>query len=122
MSAKPTAPSRAGRYRTLVREAAREFGLKPSDERIEHIATLRLMAEDQRARIISGASIDTDAVLKITAELRELMPVKAEPLTVHFVDGSDVCIKCRGPLPPREERGKATGDVAPIEQMAAPKG
>jgi hypothetical protein len=69
---------RAKRYRRLCADGARQLGVKPSDSRAQHYATLHLARENLTAASIAGkTNFDPGALLRLDESLRAIMPVVA---------------------------------------------
>ena len=112
------------RLRAARKKLLAAVGLKPplsvADElRIETACWTQMAIDNQRNAIASGKLIDVADLERATTALNALLP-KAHNLNVHFIDGSDVCVRCRAPLPPKEETAPAEPDAAPIEAAPAP--
>jgi hypothetical protein len=97
--AKPV-PSRAQRFEQLRREAARELGIKATDEKAAHVATLRLARETVATRLIAGQAVDPDALLKLDEALKHYLPAEELRVEVEIVSGHvDICPRCHWTRP-----------------------
>jgi hypothetical protein len=85
---------RAKRYHQLLRQAAKEFGTKPTDEKAVHAATLRLARETLLTKLIAGRDIDPAALLKLDQALKEFIPKEQHRVNIQFVGTIDFCPKC----------------------------
>ena len=65
---------RALRYRELLRQAARQFRVKETNERARHVATLRLAREYFLDRLVVGRIDNPDHLLKLDAALTQDLP------------------------------------------------
>jgi hypothetical protein len=95
------ATSNADRFRQICREVAKRLELKPSDDRVEHIATLTLGREMLSARMIEGDNIDPDKLLRFDEALRQHLPIvghKIELLIYHPAE-TQTCPLCSHQFP-----------------------
>jgi hypothetical protein len=120
MTAKPA--SRAVRYQKLCREAARELNAKPSDERVIHVATLRLAREAIQARLIAGHHVDPADLLKLDEALRAYVPKEQHRLDIQIVGTIDRCPKCGYERPASPELPPAPKPSPPAIPTSAPQG
>src|SRR5262249_13142455 len=88
------APSRVERYQQLIHEVSRQLKVKPSDPRVEHVATLRLMREQLQARLLEGQNVDAADVLKLDEALRTYVPKEQHRINIQYVGTVDRCPKC----------------------------
>jgi hypothetical protein len=65
---------RARRYRELAKQAAKQFGCKPSSERAKHVATLRLARETFADRLVAGRDVNPEHLLKLDDALKQYLP------------------------------------------------
>jgi hypothetical protein len=100
--------ARAVRYRTLVKEAAKQLRCKPSSELAKHVGTLRLARETFAERLIGGRDVDPGSLLKLDHALKVYMPADGPPAVQLTIQPVTLCAKCRAevegepppPLPP----------------------
>lgn len=112
------AADRATRYRAIVAELSIQSGRPKDDLRVIDAAWARLASENMREQIIQGLPIDIVDLERAAAALNSILPPRPTDLNVHFVDHSDVCIICRGPLPPVEERQPEAAKPSPTDTSA----
>jgi hypothetical protein len=82
--------------------------------RIDQAAFAVVCRDTLQARALAGAAVDVGELERINAALQAILPKSVAQLNVAFVDGSDVCIKCRAPLPPPEELVPIPAQPSPV--------
>jgi hypothetical protein len=91
--------------------------------RIEQAAFATLARDNLQAKALAGHVIDVAEIERLTSAVALVLPTKPVDLQVRFVDHSDVCVLCRAPLPPIEERTKpdpAVPSVSPPAENVIP--
>src|SRR6516162_9880278 len=58
---------RAARFREILEQAAKDLGCEPTADVATHVAALRMGRETHLAKLIAGADVDPDALLRIDA-------------------------------------------------------
>jgi hypothetical protein len=111
---------RAKRYRELCREAARQLKTKATDERVIHVATLRLMREAIQAKLIAGHHVDPADLLKLDEALRTYVPKEQHRVNIQFVGTIDRCPKCGYERPESPELSPAPKPSPPAIPASAP--
>jgi hypothetical protein len=109
-------PSRAAQFQKLCKQVARELNCRPTDERAQHVATLRMARQTIAARLVSGVSVDPDALLKIDTALRHYAPREEVKVSVDFVEGVTGLFDC----PHCGKRSEAKNYVAPEPPPSSP--
>ena len=114
MTVRSDTVARARRLKQIEHELCEAAGLRtdalsPADKfRVEHTALLTLQGEFLRARVLSGGTIGTDALLRINEAIRSVLPAKPVKLEIEYVSPPELCAKCKAELdkppelPPRE--------------------
>jgi hypothetical protein len=87
---------RAVRYRTLVRDAAKQLGVKPSSERAKHVATLRFARETFADRLVAGRDVNPDHLLKLDEALKAYLPEATSAPPSDTLMGLRICRKLAG--------------------------
>ena len=79
--------------------------LTPADRlRVDQAAFAVLVRDNLQRRALAGEPVDLGEIERITACLNNVLPApRARRLDIHFVDHTDLCIKCRAPLPSKED-------------------
>ena len=113
------------RFRSVRRKLLAAVGLKPplsaaDDLQIETACWTQMAIDNQRNAIASGKLIDVADLERATTALNALLPSPSHELNVHFIDGSDVCVKCKAPLPPKEEREPVKAEAPALQRVPAP--
>jgi hypothetical protein len=82
-------PLSADRFKQICAEVAEHQGIAPDSELCAHIATLRLVREQQTASAIAGRHVNPEHLLKLDEALKQYLPPPKKPtlLTVKFVAG-----------------------------------
>jgi hypothetical protein len=112
---------RAKRYRELCREAARQLNTKPSDERVVHVATLRMMREAIQAKLIAGHHVDPADLLRLDEALRTYVPKEQHRVDIQYVGTIDRCPKCGYERPASPEPPPPPKPSSPAIPAAAPR-
>ena len=95
--------------------------LSAADElRIETACWTQMAIENQRNAIASGRLVDIADLERATTALNALLPSPSHELNIRFIDGSDVCVKCKAPLPPKEEREPVKAEAPALQRVPAP--
>jgi hypothetical protein len=113
------------RLRAVRKKLLAAVGLKPplsaADElRIETACWTQMAIDNQRNAIAGGRLIDIAGLERATTALNALLPSPSHELNVRFIDGSDVCVKCKAPLPPKEEREPVKAEAPALQPVSAP--
>ena len=96
-------------------ELAVAYGLLETDPRIGQAALVKLNQQNWERDVLVGRPVPNSELQAYTNVVSQLLGPPAVPLNIHFIDGSDVCVTCRGPLPPRSERVPVEPAAAPVE-------
>jgi hypothetical protein len=87
--------NRAALYRKYLRQAAKEYGCKPSDTRAKLAATRRLTLEVYQAKLISGRDVDPATLRWMLEEEAKYAPPPAPPeLELRVVHNIGHCPRC----------------------------
>ncbi len=105
--------ARHERRKVLLAKAAKSSGLPESDLRIETLSWALLGLDAEKQRLLRGEAGSISLWQDVCDRLQGLCP-KPDVLRVHFIDGSDTCIKCRAPLPPAGEREPIKPPAQPV--------
>jgi hypothetical protein len=81
--------------------------------RIESLSWALLALDAEKQRLLRGEAGSISLWQDMCDRLQGLCP-KSDVLRVHFIDGSDICIKCRAPMPPAEEREPIKPPAQPV--------
>ena len=109
----PQITARHERRKALLQRACEMTGLAPDDLRAEQLSWALLALDGEKQRLLRGHSVNLSAWQDVCDRLQGLCP-KSDVLRVHFIDGSDICIKCRAPLPPAGEREPIKPPAQPV--------
>jgi hypothetical protein len=119
---------RYDRLQTLKREAAAQFELPESAERVAHIAALRMHHEALQERLCAGKPVETSDLLSVSRAIADLSPVVPQHLNLQIVrDVVDICPKCHWsrpaadkpePEPPSPSPPRTDPPSPPIEKPA----
>jgi hypothetical protein len=120
MSRKHATADRAAQFRSLKRELMTRSGLDETDPRLETACWLTMALDNVKASILAGQVVPIDDMKAAADALAAILPAKATQLEVHFIDGSDVCVKCKAPLPPKEEREPVKAEAPAPQPVPAP--
>src|SRR5215831_5760714 len=83
---RPKSSTRARRFRALLREAGKQCNAGIDDDRVQLLATLRFGREQLQARMVDVGDVDANDLLRISEEMRELMPPPPAPaIKLEFV-------------------------------------
>jgi hypothetical protein len=105
--------ARHERRKALLAKAAESSGLPESDLRLEMLSWALLALDVEKQRLLRGEAGSISLWQDMCDRLQGLCP-KSDVLRVHFIDGSDICIKCRAPMPPAEEREPIKPPAQPV--------
>lgn len=97
------AAERAVSVKAMREQLAKDYNLGVDDPRIVQACTVRLNQQNWEGQIALGRPVPSAELQAYTNVISQLLGAPRVALNVEFVDHSDVCIKCRAPLPPREE-------------------
>jgi hypothetical protein len=117
---KPGVADNARRFHEIVAQLAEQSGRAKDDLLVVEGAWVQLSMENTRAAILEGRVVEIAALERLAAILTNLIPPKPFSLDVRFIDHSDLCVKCRAELPPREERAPRPAPTPAPAKAAAP--
>ncbi|MGB8893283.1 MAG: hypothetical protein WCD13_03055 [Pseudolabrys sp.] len=109
------AGERVASLKAMRAELAVAYGLLETDPRIGQAALVKLNQQNWERDVLVGRPVPNSELQAYTNVVSQLLGPPAVPLNIHFIDGSDVCVTCRGPLPPRSERVPVEPAAAPVE-------
>ena len=111
------ASERVASLKAARAELAVAYGLPETDPRIGQAALVKLNQQNWERDVLVGRPVPNSELQVYTNIISQLLGPPAVPLNIHFIDGSDVCVKCRGPLPPRSERVSVEPEAALAEAL-----
>jgi hypothetical protein len=84
-------PLSADRFKQICAEVAEHQGIDSDSELCQHIATLRLVREQQTMAAIAGRHVNPEHLLRLDEAMRQYLPPPKKPMaiTVKFVGGQD---------------------------------
>jgi hypothetical protein len=122
---------RAARFREILEQAAKDLGCEPTADVATHVAALRMGRETHLAKLIAGADVDPDALLRIDAALKRYLP-EAPPhkIEIAFCESlTGICPNCkhevypytppRAPSPMPTPSSKPAGEENPTSDVPA---
>lgn len=113
----------AARFKARLRENAEAASLPDTAAnrmRITDATYIDLAIDSVRAAILRGEVVEVTALERLVAARNSILPPASAPFVVSFVDHSDVCIRCKSPLPPVAEREPVLEPAAEVASELHP--
>ena len=113
---------RANRFKAIQAELMQALpDTAANRQRAETVALIDMASDHVRQAILHGQPVEIGALERLAAARASILPAVNTRIDVHFVDGSDLCLRCRAPLPPREEREPVMVEAPAVMETPAPQ-